>query len=92
MYEKTHNIVLYNDPIHSLEHVVEVLMFCIPNMTKETAIKHGNMIHLNTRSIIFSGMSEHAEHFIHMIRTHEKEERNGTILPPLTVELEENKR
>ena len=88
----THNLVLYNDPMHSFEHVVEVLEGCIPGMDREKAGKHALQIHHAQRSIIFSGLKEHVEHIHEKIESFECEEKGKILLLPLATEIVKNER
>jgi len=87
---KQWNIVIYNDPMHSLEYVVDVLTSIIPNMDNDDAIQHAYLIHTQQKAVVFSGLKEHSEHFIEMIDRYEPENKEGKLLPPLAAELRRN--
>ena len=87
---KEYNLVLYNDPMQSFEHVVNSLQSCL-NMTIESASKHAMMIHTKSRSVIFSGLLEHVEVFHEAMESYENEVRDEVILPPLKTKIVKNK-
>ena len=83
------DLVLYNDPMHSFEYVVETLIECIPHMNRDKAVRHAMMIHKNQRTTIFRGEHEHVEHFAGMIENYEYEQRGKLRLPNLATEIKE---
>lgn len=84
---KKYGIVLFNDPIHSLEYVVEVLSNCIPEMDETKATKAAYNIHRFQKTLIYKGELEHTEHFIDLIENYEPEVKDGKLLPPLAVDI-----
>jgi ATP-dependent Clp protease adapter protein ClpS len=89
---KDYNVVIWNDPMHSLEYVTKVLTSCIPNISEDEAIKHAYLIHTQQKAVVFSGLKEHSEHFIEMMDRYEPENKDGKLLPPLAAELRKNTR
>ena len=85
------DLVLFNDPMHSFEHVVKTLTKCIPEMDEQTAAKHAVLIHTQQRSVIFSGLKEHVEHLSDLVEN-ELEERGEFTLPGLATEVIPNRR
>jgi ATP-dependent Clp protease adapter protein ClpS len=80
------DLILYNDPMHSFEYVVDTLCKYIPLMDKETAAKHAIMIHMQQTSVIYSGLKEHVEHFSDQIQE-DWEQNKKILLPPLSTEI-----
>ncbi len=87
---KEWNVVLWNDCFHSMEYVVEVLSSVVPDIDKDEAIKHAYLIHTQQKTVVYSGLREHSEHFVDMIEKFEPENKDGKLLPPLAVDIRRN--
>ena len=85
-----YNLVIWNDPLHSMNYVVEVLTNVIPNTTEDEAIKYAYLIHTQQKAIVYSGMLETTEHFADLIERYEPENREGKLLPSLAAEIQRN--
>lgn len=87
---KEYNVIIYNDPMHGLDFVKEVITETIPSISEDEAIKHAYLVHTQQKAIIYSGLKEHCEHYQYLIENFRPEEKDGKLLVPLAVDVVKN--
>ncbi|MFO0863778.1 MAG: ATP-dependent Clp protease adaptor ClpS [Gemmataceae bacterium] len=82
-----YHVVIFNDPDHSMEFVVDTLCKVI-RCEVERAIQLMMEAHTKDRAIVWTGPKEVAELKVEQIRTCHEKKSNGQDLGPLHVDLE----
>jgi ATP-dependent Clp protease adaptor protein ClpS len=65
-----YRVLLHNDDFNSMEHVVEVLMTTIPNMSQPHAINIMMEAHQYGMALVIVCNQEHAEHYCDVLKSH----------------------
>lgn len=67
--DKAWNVVVWNDPVNTMDFVVFVFMKVL-GMDNQVAHKHMMEVHNKGKSLVYSGEKEKAEHFMYQILTY----------------------
>ena len=65
-----YRVLLHNDDHNSMEHVVQVLVTNIPNMSETSAISVMMEAHQNEMALVIVCNQEHAEHYCDVLKSH----------------------
>lgn len=65
-----YRVLLHNDDFNSMEHVVEVLVTSIPNMSAPHAINVMMEAHQYGMALVIVCAQEHAEHYCDILKSH----------------------
>ncbi len=65
-----YRVLLHNDDFNSMEHVVEVLITTIPNMSQPQAINIMMEAHQYGMALVIVCNQEHAEHYSEVLKSH----------------------
>jgi ATP-dependent Clp protease adaptor protein ClpS len=82
-----YHVVIYNDPDHTMEFVVETLCKVL-RCEVERAIQLMMEAHTKDRAIVWTGPKEVAELKVEQLRTCHEKKSNGQNLGPLKVDME----
>jgi len=82
-----YHVVIYNDPYHSMEFVVETLCKVL-RCEVEQSIQLMMQAHTMDRAIVWTGAKEVAELKVEQIRTCHEKRADGSDLGPLNVDME----
>jgi ATP-dependent Clp protease adaptor protein ClpS len=63
------NVVVHNDPVNLMSYVTRVFQLVF-GFSKERATKHMLEVHQKGRSIVWSGVREHAETYVQELHGH----------------------
>lgn len=64
-----YRVLLHNDDFNSMEHVVQVLMANIPQMSETKAISVMMEAHQNEMALVIVCNQEHAEHYCDVLKS-----------------------
>lgn len=65
-----YRVLLHNDTFNAMEHVVEVLIATIPNMSAPQAINIMMEAHQYGMALVITCTQEHAEHYSEVLKSH----------------------
>ena len=65
-----YRVLLHNDEFNGMEHVVEVLMTTIPNLSTPQAIDIMMQAHQYGMALVITCNQEHAEHYSEVLKSH----------------------
>ena len=65
-----YKVLLHNDDFNGMEHVVQVLVTNIPNLTEPRAINVMMEAHQYGMALVIVCAQEHAEHYCEVLKSH----------------------
>ncbi|QZZ20710.1 ATP-dependent Clp protease adapter ClpS [Leptothermofonsia sichuanensis E412] len=65
-----YRVLLHNDDYNSMEHVVQVLLKTVPNLTQPQAVDIMMEAHTNGLALVITCAQEHAEFYCEMLKSH----------------------
>ena len=65
-----YKVLLHNDDFNGMEHVVEVLITTIPNLSAPQAINIMMEAHQYGMALVITCNQEHAEHYCEVLKSH----------------------
>jgi len=65
-----YRVLLHNDPVNSMEHVVQALMQTVPSLSQPQAVNVMMEAHINGIGLVITCAMEPAEFYSEMLKTH----------------------
>ena len=65
-----YRVLLHNDPINTMEHVVQVLLTTVPSLTQPQAVSIMMEAHTNNTALVITCAQEHAEFYSETLKEH----------------------
>ena len=65
-----YRVLLHNDNFNGMEHVVEVLITTVPNLSAPQAINIMMEAHQYGMALVITCNQEHAEHYCEVLKSH----------------------
>lgn len=65
-----YRVLLHNDDFNPMEHVVQVLMTTVPNLTQPQAVSIMMEAHTNGLALVITCALEHAEFYCETLKNH----------------------
>jgi ATP-dependent Clp protease adaptor protein ClpS len=65
-----YRVLLHNDDVNSMEHVVAVLLKTVPNLTQPQAVDIMMEAHTHGKALVITCALEHAEFYCESLKSH----------------------
>lgn len=65
-----YRVLLHNDDVNSMEHVVKALMTTVPSITQPQAVNIMMEAHTNGIALVITCAQEHAEFYCETLKSH----------------------